>query len=253
MIPAPVAELTFLLLLRRSLQTFRADARTVAGIAALVFVPLGVARAYVDRALDGTLDGGAGRLALLVVALTVTTASLFGQTFYAGLLDHVVGARHYGHARRSMREVARDVPFGRLIAANAVVALTVVLGYLALVVPGLIALTLLSIVGPLVNVEGHSVRLALRHSVRLVRPRFWLAFVAVTIPLTIEHAVAHALARTVLDNHFLYVLVASAVLATVVGALVGLLEVALAFELVARDREARRLRSRPRRPARSPA
>jgi hypothetical protein len=236
--PPPGEPLSFRLLIRRTLSTYRTDFPLVAGLAVAIFVPLAVAETFIKHGLDDYWEagGGAGRLAVLVIGLAVTTASLFGVTLYAGVLDHVVGERHYGHEHREMSEILEGLPVVRLMVANFSVALIVVLGYLVLVVPGLILMTLLAIVGPLVNIERHTVREAMRHSVRLVRPRFWLAFFGVTVPLTFEHALGHALNEMAWADSIAAGLITNALLALLVGALVGIVEVTLAHELISRDR-----------------
>lgn len=135
-----------------------------------------------------------------------------------------------------MKQVLRTLPYGRLIPANIIVAIVVEVGFLLLVVPGAIAMTLLAIVGPLINIEGHAVRDALRHSVRLVWPRFWLAFFGITVPLMVEEALGHSITTAVWDEGFATGLLVNAVFALAVGATVGLLEVTLAHALIARDR-----------------
>jgi hypothetical protein len=219
----------------------------VAGLAVAIFVPLAVAETFIKHALDDywRSGGGTGRLAVLVIGLAVTTASLFGVTLYAGVLDHVVGERHYGHAHREVREILRTLPVGTLMIGNICVVVIVVLGLIALVVPGLIFLTLLAIVGPLINIERHSALEAMRHSIRLVWPRFGLAFFGVTVPLTLEHALGHSLNLVVWNDSFLAGLIVNALLAVLVGAVVGIVEVTLAHELIARDRAGRALQGDP--------
>ena len=58
--------------------------------------------------------------------------------------------------------------------------------------PGVVAITLLSVVGPVVMVEGTGAVAALRRSAKLVRPFFWLTFVAVTIPIVVENLLSDA-------------------------------------------------------------
>jgi hypothetical protein len=135
-----------------------------------------------------------------------------------------------------IRRVLTSLPYVRLIAANLVVALVVGLGLVLFVVPGVAAMTLLGIVGPLVNIERLSVREALRRSVRLVRPRFWLAFVSITVPVLAEEALEHPVTSALWNESFLVGFLVNVGFALAVGATVGLLEVTLAHDLIARDR-----------------
>lgn len=225
-------------LARSALATYREDFWRIAALAVVVFVPLAILETLVERgahAYEETRDEPAG-IAVLAIAFAGASAAIFGLTFFAGALDRMVGARRFGHEDMPLRKVARTLPYGRLVVANFVVALAVEVGFLLLVVPGAIALTLLAIVGPLVNIEGHSVGEALRSSVRLVRPRFWLAFFGVTVPVLIEGASERPITTAFWDESFLVGFLVNAAFAIVVGATVGLLEVTLAHELIARDR-----------------
>ena len=63
-------------------------------------------------------------------------------------------------------------------------ALIVLLGAIALVIPGLVAANLLSVVGPVIEMEDRRVLSALRRSARLVRQRFWTVALLVLVPAT---------------------------------------------------------------------
>ena len=55
-------------------------------------------------------------LLIILAVLAGVSASVFGSTFYAGLLDKVVGEHHYGHEYLTLGEVLRRLPYGRLVA-----------------------------------------------------------------------------------------------------------------------------------------
>ena len=232
------APLTLRTLVRGALAAYRADFLRIALAAIAVFVPLGFAETYIEEAVReyGESQEGAIRLALLVATLVSTGAIILGQTFYAGLLDRLVGARLHGQGDITVWAAVRTLPYGRLIAANLAVAVLWVIGLLLFVIPGVVVATLLCIVGPVVNVEGLPVLRALRRSARLVRPRFWLAFFGVTVPLTAEDAIDELVNEVVWDAGILSGLLANGGLAVVVGATVGLFEVILAHELISRYR-----------------
>jgi hypothetical protein len=58
----------------------------------------------------------------------------------------------------------------------------------------------------------------------------------VTVPLTFEHALGHALNEMAWADSIAAGLITNALLALLVGALVGIVEVTLAHELISRDR-----------------
>ena len=74
-------------------------------------------------------------------------------------------------------------------------------GLALFVIPGLIILTLWSLVGPVITIEDRSVTAALKRSWQLVRPCFWLTLCLVTLPLQIEQTVLHAIHYTELFEH----------------------------------------------------
>lgn len=136
----------------------------------------------------------------------------------------------------SLGETLRTLPYGRLIAANVLLAQVVWAGLLLFVLPGLAFLTLFALVGPPINIEHRSVLGAFRRSAGLVRPVFWTAFLAITIPIVIEHTLNHAIEEFALHRGNLVASVLlSGLTAASVGAFVGLVEVTLTYDLVMRD------------------
>jgi hypothetical protein len=233
-----MTRLTLGSLVRAALATYREDFGRIAALAVAVFVPLSLVETFVEWAADAydKLGDDTVRIAVLAITFAGTSAAVFGITFFAGALDRMVGARRFGHEDMPLKVVLRTLPYRSLILANLVVLVVVEVGFLLLVVPGAIAMTLLSIVGPLINIEGHGVREALRHSVRLVRPRFWLAFFGITVPILLEEGLTHSLTTAVWAESLLAGFLVNVVFALLVGATVGLLEVTLAHALIARDR-----------------
>lgn len=250
-----MTRLTIGSLVRSSLATYREDFWRIAALAVAVFVPLSLLQTFIEWAADAydELEEDPVRIAVLAITFAGTGAAIFGITFFAGALDRLVGARRFGHEHVPLRRVLRTLPYGTLVLANLVVLVVVEVGFLLLVVPGAIAMTLLAIVGPVVNIESCGVRDALRRSVHLVRPRFWLAFFAVTLPVMAEEGIEHTLTARVWDESLLAGFLVNTAFALAVGATVGLLEVTLAHTLIARERSPAptpaRAGGRPRSPA----
>ena len=68
-----------------------------------------------------------------------------------------------------------------------------------------------------------------------MRPHFWLTLVLVTVPLQVEQAVLHAIHYTELFEHpVVPAFLLNGLLGMVIGSAVGLIEVVLAYELIAR-------------------
>jgi hypothetical protein len=174
-------------------------------------------------------------------AVTSVAASVFamvGVVVYAGLLDKVVGAHLHGHPDLTIREIWRVLPLGRLVAADVVLAMATLVGLALFVVPGVVIFTMWSLVGPVITIEDGSVVSAFARSWRLVRRSFWLVFFLVTLPLQVEQAALHAIHYTELFDHpLLPAFLLNGLLGMVIGSVVGLVEVVLAYELIARTDE----------------
>jgi hypothetical protein len=143
-------------------------------LAAIVFLPLGLLDSIsAELNVDSLgLDSGI-KVAALVAALGALTAtSLVGEVFYSGAV--AISLTHPQHERPpSIREIARRLDYRRLIAVDIAYVLIVVVGLLLLIVPGVLAFVWFGLAGPVVELEKHSVRGALRRSWRLVRGSFW--------------------------------------------------------------------------------
>lgn len=222
--------------LRGALATYRDRFWVVAGTAVVVFGPAAAATTaatlWAEERVRG--DGAATLLwgALVLAALLV--ASL-GLTFYAGLLDRVVGAHRFGHEHHPLGRVLRTLPYGRLIGADLALAGLVSL-VSVLVLPGLVVFTLLALTGPVITIENRGVLGAFRRSAALIRRRFWLTATAVTLPVLIEHAVVHEVAHLLEGASPAAAFAVAALLGASLLALVALIEVTLAHELIARQR-----------------
>lgn len=214
--------------LRAAGRVYRRRFARVAGAGAVVF---GLTAVFDLLATDA-----ADRLDVTGIRVALKTAAGFlplGATLYAGFLDRLVGAHEHGEPDQTISEVLRSLPYGRLIAADILLSLASAVATLFLILPGLIVFTLFSLVGPLINIEDRSVRAAFRRSARLVRPHFWLAFALVTMPLFLEDEVSEVVGAIVHGQPLVVVVVAEAILGATIGAIVGLIVVSLAYELVA--------------------
>lgn len=228
---------------RRALRTHRERFFLVAVAAIAVFAPLAVASTALERwSYRYHNDHGDGTsLSILIVTFAGTSAILFGSAFYAGLLDRIVGEHQHGHERHTVWHTLRSLPYRRLIAANILLAIVVSAGLLLFVIPGLILLTLFALVGPLINIEHQTVLGAFRRSAHLVRPVFLTAFLAITVPIEIEHGLEYWVEHFVLHRpNLIASFVLSGLAAATIGAFVGLVEVTLTYDLVMRDTQAGR-------------
>ena len=108
-----------------------------------------------------------------------------GTVLLSGFACRLVGAAGHGREPLTFTQVARSLPWGRLIAADLLVTLAVVGGLVLLVLPGLAALTLLAVVGPVIEIEHRRVFAAVRRSVQLARRHIWTVLLLATAPLAV--------------------------------------------------------------------
>jgi hypothetical protein len=152
--------------------------------------------------------------------------------FYAGFLDLYVGGPLYEGRQPTFRQVLRELPWARLIVADALLAVATQVGLLLFVVPGLLIFTLYALVGPLIIVEGHGTRPAFRRSRSLVWRHFLLVAGVVTLPAMSESLLETGVHTFFGVEHFMSLVVVSAAVGIVVGAYCGLMEVIITRELI---------------------
>jgi hypothetical protein len=189
--------------------------------------------AIVDRFADETVPE---RLLLIaVVAALAGVVGTFGTAAYAGVLDELVGSALRGVPSPSISAVARQLPIWSLVGADILVSIVVGVASFFGALPGLVLYGLMSIVGPIVNIERRRPPQAIARSIRLTTPRVVLTMVVVGIPLAVEIGAHHWLLHVRRLRGIGPEILVSVPLILTVGALVGLTEVVLAYALLARD------------------
>src|ERR1019366_5097304 len=145
-------------------------------------VAVSVATALMEIAVDDLVDRTNLPLALLT-GFSSSSVSILGEVFLSGFLCRLVSETEHRAKDTSVRHVARTLPWGRLIRADLLVVMLVVVGTIALIIPGLVVFNLLAVVGPVVEIENRPVLSALRRSSHLVRQHFWTVALLVTLPV----------------------------------------------------------------------
>jgi hypothetical protein len=157
-------------------------------LAVAVFVPLGLLHTVAINAEIGSFGFSNGlKLAGAAVAvLAVVGIGLIGDVFYTGAV--AISLTHPKEGKPpSLREIAGMVNYGPLIAIDVIYLALVVLGWVALVIPGILAFVWLGLAAPVVEIEHRGIRAAFRRSIQLVRGKFFLvAFVLIPIEIAGE-------------------------------------------------------------------
>jgi predicted secreted protein len=217
-------------LLAAAVRAARYDPWRILGVALAVSLLTVLA----DIALTNLIDHS--NLPLSAAGELVSTAlEVLGSVFLSGVLCRIVGSAEHGLEHVSIGQIARSLPWSRLIRADLLAVVFVVLGLIALVIPGLIVITLLSIIGPVIEIEDKPVWAAVRRSAHLARQKFWWVLLLATLPLAVvseiesyapePHSVGAALEAVAIRG-----------LGTgLLEAVIGLVLVELAYQLIALD------------------
>jgi hypothetical protein len=167
-----------------------------------------------------------------VIGAVLFASSALGLTFYAGMLERLVGSVERNEPAQPVLSVLRTLPWGRLLIAEAILVVFSAVASVLLVVPGLIVGTLFALVGPLINLLDSSVPDAFKRSLQLVWPHFMLVFLFITLPLALEHEIVVFVAELVPHEHVWAVFLTTFILGDLFGMALGLMEVTMAERLV---------------------
>jgi hypothetical protein len=182
------------------LRTYARWAPSLILLAAIVFVPLGLVHAITVHAEIGSLDleGGLKVFAAAAALLALAATGLIGEVFYTGAV--AISLTHPREGKPpSLRETARMVNYGPLIAIDLLYGALIAIGLVALVVPGVLVFVWLGLAAPVVEIEHRGIRAALARSVHLVRGKFLL--VALTlIPIEFAGNALTSLATTLVHG-----------------------------------------------------
>jgi hypothetical protein len=231
-------------------RTYRAWAPSLLLLAAIVFLPLALLDALTMDVEVEALDVTSGiKVAALVLAVgAITATGLIGEVFFSGAI--AISLTHpHGEDPPPLREIARRLRYGRLIAVDLAYVALVAIGLLLGLIPGLLAFVYLGLSGPVVEIEERSARGALARSMRLVRGNFWLVLL-VLLPIQVAgDAIGHLLAGLVHDllgHTFVATWLAEAVSDIALSPLFAVAAVLLTIELIAeREGKAPPLHSAP--------
>ena len=197
-----------------------------------------------ELAADHLLDQ-ADVTTAVVGAVSTSTLSLLGAVFLSGFLCRLVSSTEHEKAGQAadgsrIRDVLRSLPWGSLILADLLATLIIVAGLVALIIPGLIAITLLAVVGPVIELEHRSALAGLRRCVHLVRPHFWRVAAFATLPLLLANGIVAFLPDPSGTTDVVTTLVVRSVGEGILESVVGLLLVELCYRLIAAERGATR-------------
>ena len=171
-------------------------------------------------------------------SLTATFISLLGTILLSGFVCRLVGAAEHGWKPVMFGRVVRTLPWLALVEADIVVTVIVIIGLLLFVVPALIALTFLTIVGPVIEIEHRKVWAAIRRSVRLVRQHVWTVVLLATVPIAAAAQLEAVAPEPHTAGDIAQFLVVRGVAEGIVEASIALVLAELCFQLIDAERRA---------------
>jgi hypothetical protein len=154
-------------------------------LALVVFIPLGLLHSLTVNAEIGSfgLSAGFKLVAAVAAVLVIAATGLIGEVFYTGAV--AISLTHPRDGRPpSLREIARMVNYGPLVAIDLLYGALVAIGLVLFVVPGVLAFVWLGLAAPVVEIEHRGLRAAFARSVQLIRGKFWLVAL-VLIPIEV--------------------------------------------------------------------
>jgi hypothetical protein len=208
----------------------RIDAWRMLAIAIGISCLTAVAELAADRLVDK-----ANVPVAVVSSLGTTALSMLGVVFLSGFLSQLVGEAGHGRQPVTFTELLRNLPWWRLILADLLVVTIVVAGVLALIIPGLIAINLLAVVGPVIEIEDRRVIAALRRSAQLVRLHFWKVALLATLPVVAEDELSSLAPESHGAHGLLLTIVIKGVAEALIELALGLVLAELCWRLIAID------------------
>ncbi len=208
----------------RVFETYRAQAGVVIPAALIVFLPVSL------------ISGLAYEGESAVLTLLGFVAGLLGSLWLQGVIVGAVADIQDDHRDESLGSLFAMVGpvLGRLLLAGLLAAAGIGIGLVLLVVPGLVLLTLWSMVIPVIVLERAGVLQSFGRSRELVRGHAWRVF-AIVVLLGIAQAVLSGILRAILEDvagSFLGFALGDLVANTLIGPLSAIAIAVIYFELV---------------------
>lgn len=163
---------------REMASVYRHHWRFLVPAAVVVLIPQATADG-VSESYDVQHVGDLSDAATLAVVLLIAAVSLMGQAVYAGITAAAVVDWRAGQPLPPLLALLRSMPLGRLFVLDLIVTTGAAIGFMLLLVPGLIFLTYVAASAPLMKLEHLGVGESIGRSISLVRGRARLVFVIV--------------------------------------------------------------------------
>jgi hypothetical protein len=173
------AELSPLGVGREMARVYRRHWTFLVPTAIVILLPQSIADAVLEGGFEVEHLRSVADFATIGGALLIVAVNLLGQAVYAGLTAAAVVDWRAGLPLPSLSALLRAMPLGRLVLLDLLVTVGISIGFVFLVVPGLVLLTYVGISPAVLKLEHLRVWPAITRSIRLVRGHARPVFVIV--------------------------------------------------------------------------
>ncbi|MEX2253417.1 MAG: hypothetical protein WD649_04640 [Thermoleophilaceae bacterium] len=226
-------------LVRLIVRTYRAHAGFLVVAALIVVIPaalLDVLSGHLAEAASDVSDDSDDLMRVVTAAVAGTVlffGASVGHQLYTGLISSTVAAARAGRSRPTLAQVVPGLPILALVGAEIIYSLGVGLGFLLLVLPGVLFATWYALVAPVLEIERLPLRAAFARSRELVRGHFWVVLTVVALFSVAGQALAAGLEELVAGDSLLGEWLAAILGDVVAIPLLGVAIATLALELSA--------------------
>ncbi|MGH9026721.1 MAG: hypothetical protein ACRDWD_11505, partial [Acidimicrobiia bacterium] len=158
--------------LRRAVELCKAEWRILVGLTIVVEIPILIADTASIRFLDIDVSRTAAVESVAAGLILVMWTTLAHHLLLA-VVERVEASARRGHPRPVVGKVLRDLPIGRLLLADVLVTVALVVGLLLLVIPGIAVAVWTAPLFPLLTMERKRVLPTVRRSIAIVRGSAW--------------------------------------------------------------------------------
>lgn len=174
-------------------RTYGAQAGLILGAAFIIFLPVAI--------IDGFIENSGGFLLGLVGSII----SIVATYWFQGMVVQAVRDIQDGRRDFTLGELFSSVQnvVGTLIVVGILAGIGIAIGFVLIIIPGLILLTIWAVVGPAVVIDRTGVFGAFGRSRELVRGHGWAVFAVIVfffIVVAIGQAVVRGLAGAISDT-----------------------------------------------------
>jgi hypothetical protein len=167
-----VRTLSIRAVLRASLSAWKRDFGFLTILAVILEAPIVLAEVVAAHGTGNYVGTDEGFTLSLSAAALFLSSSLVHH-FLAGVMESIERSHREEHHLPTLRELAKQLPWGRLIIADLLIAGAILVGLILFIVPGVLIGALTAITLPLLNMERQPVWPTFRRSIRLTQHSLW--------------------------------------------------------------------------------